>query len=137
MAEPTVIDECLRELASRLDGSRRTRRRVLTEIRDHLEDAVDAHLDAGMPSAEAEQLALERLGPPASLAAAWEARCSRQRTRRRGRVGMLVAAAAVASLLGVAQHAEGRRAPASPPRGCAAGALPGHCLPIAPPEGSR
>jgi len=116
MAEPTATAErYLRELAALVPGSRRTRRRLLAEIGDHLEDATRANHDAGMRAALAEQRAVEHLGPPAALAQAWHARCARLRRRRRGRGAMLVVTAAIGSILAAAQHADGRRDPAAPP----------------------
>jgi len=119
MAEPMRLsDHYLRDVSTRLVGSRSTRRRLLTEIRNHLEDAIAANLDAGMQPAVAEERAVARLGSPGALAGAWEERCRRARTRRRGHVLMLVVAAAAASVLGVAQHADGQRNPTAPPRAC-------------------
>ena len=87
MAESTgTANTYLRDVATRLAGSRRTRRRLIIEIRDHLDDATAANCDAGIEAAEAERRAVELLGPPAALAQAWDARCSRLRHRRRGRV---------------------------------------------------
>jgi hypothetical protein len=123
MAEPQPGAELyLHALAGRLAGSRRTRARLLTELRDHLDDAVAANLAAGMPAEEAEQRAVELLGPPGPLARAWEARCARLRARRRRRSALLIATAATAALLAAAQHADGRREPGPPARGCAAAA---------------
>jgi hypothetical protein len=125
---PTA-DRYLRELAARVAGSRRARRRLLTEIRDHLDDAATAHRSAGMQPLQAEQRALELLGRPAELAEAWDARRTLLRKRRRGRAAILIATTATASLLAAAQHADGRRDPAPPTRCSVARGLtpPGHC----------
>src|SRR5207244_3681742 len=63
MAEPALY---LRSVAARLTGSRRARRRLLMEIRGHVEDAVAAGLEAGLDAREAERRALERPGPTAA-----------------------------------------------------------------------
>ncbi len=120
MAEPLrTADGYLRELSTRLTGSRRTRARLLAEIRDHLDDSIVASIDAGVSPALAEDEAVGRLGAAEKLTEAWEARCSRLRARRRRHVALLAGVAAVASVLGVAQHADGRRDPTVPVRRCA------------------
>lgn len=121
MDKPTSsADLYLRDLSTQVTGSRRTRTRLLAELRDHLDDAVAAGIDAGLEATEAEEQAIEKLGSSDALTRAWEARRSRLRRRRRGRIAMLVGAAAVASALGVAQHADGRRAPI---RSCSGGSV--------------
>jgi len=115
-----TADFYLRDVSTRLRGPLQPRKRLLTEIRDHLDDAITANLNAGMQAVEAEQRAVEQLGPPAALTEAWQARCSRLRTRRRGHIAMLVGAAAAAAVLGIAQHAQGRRDPTTPTRSCSA-----------------
>jgi len=131
MAEPQRLSDLfLRDVSTRLVGSGGTRRRLLTEIRDHLEDAIAANVEAGMQPALAEERAVELLGSPDALVRAWAERCRRLRTRRRGHAVMLVAAVATAAVLGVAQHADGQRnptAPTAPTRAClAAQACEGH-----------
>jgi len=117
-ADPVPRDVYLRDVAGRLAGSRRTRTRLLAEIRDHLDDAAAANRSAGMHPLQAEQRAVELLGNPASLAEGWEARCSRLRRRRRGRAAMLIATSAIASILAAAQHADGHRDPAATAARC-------------------
>ena len=122
MAEPIrTADGYLRELSTRLTGSRRTRARLLAEIRDHLDDSIVASVAAGVEPALAEHEAVGRLGAAETLTDAWEARCSRLRARRRRHVALLAGVAAVASVLGVAQHADGRRDPTAPVRLCSPG----------------
>jgi hypothetical protein len=100
----------LGEVRALLTGPRDERRRLLDELRGHLADAVAA----GIPEEEA----VAALGAPAAVAAAWCSRCDRQSARVRRRVGACVVALAAASVLAVAQHAEGSgRAPA-PHRAC-------------------
>lgn len=127
-------DRYLHEVEAGLDGPARTKRRLLAEIGSHLEDAIASNLAAGMQAAEAEQQAVIRLGSPASLADAWDARCSRLRARQRRRIATIVAAATFVSVLGVVQHADGRQDPGTPSQSCstqvAAGSLPpphSHC----------
>jgi hypothetical protein len=121
MAEPIRgRDAYLRSVSTSLTGSRRGRKRLLTEIGDHLEDAIVAGLGMGIHPDEVERRAIERLGPPAIVARAWSLRCSRLRKRQRRVVGLLSAVAAAASLLAVAQHAEGRGDQPRPVRSCLA-----------------
>jgi hypothetical protein len=130
MGEPVpTADRYLRELTARVAGSRRARERLLTEIRDHLDDAAAAHRNAGMQPRQAEQRALELLGEPVELAEAWDARCALLRRRRRGRAAILIATTAAAALLGAAQHADGHRDPPASQRcSIARGpAPPPHC----------
>jgi HAAS len=113
-------DAYLHGIAPLLTGSRRARRRFLRELGDHLDDAIAADLDAGASAGEVERRALARLGSPASIARAWDERCSRLRVRRRRRASLLAAAAAAATVLAVTQHADGRRDQAPPAGACAA-----------------
>ena len=118
MAEPPPgRDAYLAGIAARLTGSRRARERLLTEIGDHLDDAIAAGIG---PADEVEQRAIDLLGPPETVARAWSARCSRVRGRQRRRVALVVAAATAASLLAVTQHADGRRDQVRPTGACAA-----------------
>jgi hypothetical protein len=114
MAEPTPRDAYLTSLAVRLAGSRRARERLLTEIANHLDDAISGRVDAGVRPSDAEQRAIDLIGPPATVACAWNERCSHVRKRQRRRIGLLVAAATAASVLAVAQHADGHRGQAPP-----------------------
>jgi hypothetical protein len=113
-------DLYLQALAGRLVGSSRARKRLLAELRHHLDEAVAVERARGAEAAEAERLAVERLGPAALVAGSWEARCTRVTTRRRGRAALLAGVVALAAGLGVAQHADGRRDPGPPARSCVA-----------------
>jgi hypothetical protein len=113
-------DLYLRDVANRLAGSRRTRRRLLAEIAAHLDDAVEANLGAGMPAAEAESHAVEQFGLASAFAEAWDVRCAHLRWRQRRHIALLVGTVTIASVLGVVQHADGRRAPTVPARHCSA-----------------
>jgi hypothetical protein len=119
MAEsPRPADLYLREVATRLVGPRRTRKRLLAEIAGHLDDAIEANLSTGMQAIEAERHAVEQFGLASAFAEAWEVRCERLRARQRRHIAMLVGTVAVASVLGVVQHADGRRDPAVPSHQC-------------------
>jgi negative regulator of sigma E activity len=58
------IHSYLRELRSRVPGGPLRRRRVLGELRAHLEDAAEKEQKAGRTHEEAERLAVERFGVP-------------------------------------------------------------------------
>jgi hypothetical protein len=120
MAEPTpIIEVYLEELATCLTGSRGARMRLLAEVRQHVEEALVAEYAVLGHHEEAERRVLRRLGSAQALARAWDVRCSRLRARQRRRVAVCAAALAGASILAVAQHAEGSRNPARPPSTCA------------------
>jgi hypothetical protein len=117
MPEPgPSIDEYLSALSG-LPGASLDRR-LLAELRDHLQDATAANLAAGLSTAVATRRALEALGPPAALAEAWESRRRRRRQQQRLRLGLVIAAAAAATILAAAQYADGRRPPTAGPSGC-------------------
>jgi uncharacterized membrane protein len=105
MAEPTsATARYIAELTVGLSGSRRDRARLCEEVRSHIEDALQ-----GADSPGAESRVVEQLGTPQQITDAWASRCQTRRTRQRKR-GALVAAAATASLLALAQHAQGGQA---------------------------
>jgi len=112
-------EEYLCELASGLPGPRSARRRLLAELRDHLDDLVAAELAAGAGRAEAGERAVERLGGAAAVTAAWAAQYARPHARQRARMLALVLAVALASVLAVAQHAQGGRDRKQQPTVCA------------------
>ena len=58
------IHSYLHELRGRVPGGPLRRRRVLGEIRAHLEDAAEKEQEAGRTREEAERLAVERFGVP-------------------------------------------------------------------------
>ncbi len=100
----------LAEVAALLDGPRGERRRLVDELRGHLADAVAA----GASEADA----VQQLGSPGSVAAAWRARCARESSRVRRRIGVCVAGLALASGLAVAGHAQGGRGRPAPHPPC-------------------
>lgn len=68
-----VIDSYVTDLGSRLQGSRKQVRDLLTETRDSLEDATEAHLDRGLTEQEAKQRAVEEFGPVREIANEYQA----------------------------------------------------------------
>ncbi|GAB7192834.1 hypothetical protein NUM3379_35430 [Kineococcus sp. NUM-3379] len=68
VAVPGPVEDYVRDLARELRGPARTRREMLREIRDGLDDATGALTGEGLPRREAEQLAVEEFGPVAELA---------------------------------------------------------------------
>src|SRR5579863_9633190 len=116
MDKPTqTSDRYLHDLERQLEGSRRARKRLLAEIRDHLEDAVVTQRATGVPPERAEQQALEQLGAPQTVAETWNARCSHLRKKQRLRGTLIIVTVATATILAAAQHANGKRDPTPPP----------------------
>lgn len=68
-----VIDSYVTDLGSRLQGSRRQVRDLLTETRDSLEDATEAHLGRGLSEQEARRRAVEEFGPVREIANEYQA----------------------------------------------------------------
>jgi hypothetical protein len=95
----------LAETQAALRGPRRSRRRLLLELEQHLADAVAAEVDAGASPSAAEAAAVERMGSATVLAAGWNADVSSRRWATRVRVLAAAAAiAAVAAPVGLAQR---------------------------------
>lgn len=67
------IDAYLGETAARLHGPRRRRARILTELRDGLEQAVEDQIMAGLPAGDAVSAAIAGFGTPARVADAFAA----------------------------------------------------------------
>jgi|GEM_PF-495979 len=65
---PDPIEAYLDRLLAELSGRARNVRRILAEVDDHLHDAVDEGVAAGLSTWEAEQAALARFGSPATVA---------------------------------------------------------------------
>lgn len=116
----------LAEVATLLGGSWRARRRLLSELRQHIDDA--AAVRPG-PQTHERGAVLDRLGSPEALARAWDVRCSQWRVRQRRAIAVCVAGAAAASMLAVVQHAEGSRAPSPTHCGTAHDGSMRHCGP--------
>ena len=71
--ETDVIDRYVTDLGSRLQGSRKQVRDLLTETRDSLADATEAHLDRGLTEKEAQKRAVEEFGPVREIANEYQA----------------------------------------------------------------
>jgi hypothetical protein len=123
----TPVDAFLRSLRRELRplGWRR-RRGALAEARDHLLSTIEQLIDEGMPSADAEQRAIERFGEPSEIAARL---CAVRPARGRRVVPTLVGAATISVLIAfaagpvsdqLATHEAAAAAPVSPSeQGCA------------------
>lgn len=123
MAEPhELIEGYLGDLSGRITRPGRPEGRLLTELRDHLEDSAAAHIERGMTPTDAARQAIELAGPSTAIAEDWKARRNRRRRRQRNKVATLIGTAAAATALAVAQHAQGRRTPPQPPCGPAVSA---------------
>ncbi|WP_086662755.1 permease prefix domain 1-containing protein [Lentzea kentuckyensis] len=68
-----LIERYVTDLGSRLQGSRKQVRELLTETRDSLEDATGAHLDRGLSEDEARQRAVAEFGPVKEIANEYQA----------------------------------------------------------------
>jgi hypothetical protein len=68
-----VIDSYVTDLGSRLQGARKQVRDLLTETRDSLEDATEAHLGRGLTEQEAKKRAVEEFGPVREIANEYQA----------------------------------------------------------------
>jgi hypothetical protein len=97
--------EWLLEFSAALHGPRRARRRLVSELSSHVDDAVAAELADGLAPQQAEAAALARIGSPRELALRWSTEASDR--RKAGRVRTLVFALVVAAVLapvGLAQR---------------------------------
>jgi len=61
------IDKYLDEVCRTLGGSHSLRRHIRDELRDHLEEAIDAHVAGGLPRDEAIRKAIEEFGRPETI----------------------------------------------------------------------
>ncbi|HUQ57916.1 permease prefix domain 1-containing protein [Lentzea sp.] len=68
-----VIDGYVTDLGSRLRGSRRQVRDLLTETRDSLTDAAEAHLGRGLTEQEAQERAVDEFGEVREIANEYQA----------------------------------------------------------------
>jgi uncharacterized membrane protein len=96
-------DEYLARVEEGLLGTRAARKRLLAELRAHVEDS---HA-AGHTTAEA----LARLGTADEVLEAWRAHAVAVRAQTRRRGALFALAVATTAALGVAQHASGHRPP--------------------------
>ncbi|MER7281284.1 permease prefix domain 1-containing protein [Dactylosporangium sp. NPDC000244] len=76
------IDAYVDGLAAALRGPGRMRAEMITEARHSLEDAADAHADAGLGAAEAERVAVAEFGTLDEVAPAYQAELAAQQGRR-------------------------------------------------------
>jgi uncharacterized membrane protein len=112
-------DEYLAQVEPGLCGGRSARRRLLAELRAHIEDA----LAEGCTSEEA----IARVGAVDDVVAAWRAHAVPVRAQNRLRGAVLALAVATTAALGIAQHASGHRAPPPAPCAVAHDSAPRHC----------
>ncbi|MDX8036176.1 permease prefix domain 1-containing protein [Lentzea sp. BCCO 10_0856] len=68
-----VIDSYVTDLGTRLQGSKKQVRDLLTETRDSLEDATEAHVEKGFTEHEARKKAVEEFGPVKEIANEYQA----------------------------------------------------------------
>lgn len=68
-----VIDRYVTDLGTRLQGSKKQVRELLTETRDSLEDATEAHLGTGLTEQEAQKRAVDEFGPVREIANSYQA----------------------------------------------------------------
>ncbi len=73
MSEPQTIKAYLVALNAALEVGLRNRRRILSEVADHLCQAAQEHLRRGADPREAQQLAIVAFGSPEQVAARFEA----------------------------------------------------------------
>jgi uncharacterized membrane protein len=100
--------EYLRRVEAGLAGGRSARERLLTELRDHIEDAL---ADPARAGGEAEQEVVARLGDPREVTVPWRADVLARRGQVRRRAALLTLTLATTLTLGIAQHASGHRPP--------------------------
>lgn len=98
MNSPSPRERFLRTLQEELACGRLTRRRVLREIAEHLDDLVADLRAAGVPADAAVDEALRRMGEPEVIASAFSNLRSSTRTQRRIRALRSPAWVAVAAM---------------------------------------
>ncbi len=109
---PMTPDEYLSRIETELAGSRPARERLLTELRDHIEDALSVGLTEDQSCVEA---TIARLGQPNEITTPWRTLIQERRAQTRRRAAVLTLTTATAITLGIAQHASGHR---NPSHGC-------------------
>jgi hypothetical protein len=130
---PSGKEQLLTELARMLGGPRGARRRLLSEIDEHLTDAIGGELAQGVDPVTAESRILDRFGNPASVAATWNAHQDARRGAMRRKAVVLTIAVAGAGALGVTQYASGKSSP--PVDGsCPRPAVNAPCAAVGPPS---
>lgn len=99
-----LVDSYLAEVAARLPCPARARGGIIAELRAGLLDATDAYHDGGLPVGSAAAAAVAEFGDPRRVAGAF----------RPGLIGLLWAATAVASHIGI-RHAPPWQGAGAPP----------------------
>lgn len=111
-------ENLLDALAGELHGGPLARRRILTELADHIDDAVDDLRGSGVPREEAIENAVKRLGDAETIANAFgasrarAASPSRRRTRHSLAWIAVVAMSVVTAVAAELPQASGARSPA-------------------------
>jgi hypothetical protein len=90
----TGVEEYIADIGSRLNIGTRGRSRILTEVADHLDDAIARRVESGAPRDHAETAALEAFGSPRLIARQFNAEAG-ARAMRRAPVFALAAGLAV------------------------------------------
>lgn len=90
MGPVSPLDDYVSELDAALRGTRRVKRELIQEARDHLVDATDAYETGGAPRLEAERRAVREFGDVRAIAPGYQAVLSASQGRRLG-IWMLVA----------------------------------------------
>jgi hypothetical protein len=103
MTTPMDPDDYLRAVEQSLSGGRGGRRRLLTELRDHLDDSLEAQSDV--------EDVMARVGSPEEVTTPWREHVIVVRRQNRRRAALLALTVVTAGALGIAQHASGHRAP--------------------------
>jgi hypothetical protein len=81
-APAKLLATYLGEVAAGLPGPRRCRERILTELRDGLDDAIAEHTTAGLPTDQAVTAAIDQFGSPPAIADAFTAELATAYARR-------------------------------------------------------
>lgn len=106
-----AIDQYVAELSTALRVGRRGSARILTEIRDHLDDATGHRLRAGMTPDDAVAGAIAAFGPPAMLADQFNGEAG---TRAMRRAPVVAFTAGVTVFVGLVFAARAQPRPAVP-----------------------
>ena len=93
---PLGVDAYLTTLENALHGHPRDKSRLLSELRDGLDDATAAHAAAGLPPSEASMEALRGFGSVEELAQACQPELSVRQVRRTARAVLLTVPALIA-----------------------------------------
>ncbi len=105
---PITPNEYLSLIEAELAGNRNSRARLLTELGDHIEDALAVDPTRDQTHLEA---TIARLGAPSDVTTPWRTLIQERRAQTRRRAALLTLTTATAITLGIAQHASGHRNP--------------------------